>query len=369
MGTKHTTNPYEMLARHLDETPLGAPQAPELMNLLMGLFTPAEAELCSRLPFTPKRVKPLAAELGLDQDLLAQDLAALADRGVLYQRRFKNGDACYSLLPVVPGICELQFMDGTVSEEKKKLAALFEAYYEPGIGSAMTNSQTPYSRVIPVGRSVENNQAILPHERAEEVIKAQEVIALTNCYCRQEAELLGNGCGNPKEVCMLFGSFANFAADKGWARLIDHDQAMEVIKIAEDAGLVHVTDNVAQGANFMCNCCGCCCLFLKTITKLDKPGAVAQAAYLANVDQGLCTACHACMERCQVSAITPDPEELAQVDPERCLGCGQCQMVCPVDAISMEPRRTAPPAANWWELTSLLGPARRIKQETTGCNT
>ena len=35
---------------------------------------------------------------------------------------------------------------------------------------------------------------------------------------------------------------------------------------AEQAGLVHLTDNVQDKVNFICNCCGCCCGFLGTVT-------------------------------------------------------------------------------------------------------
>jgi Fe-S-cluster-containing hydrogenase component 2 len=358
LADKHTTDAHQRLARHLDETPLGAPQGPELLAILQALFSAEEAELAAGLPFKPARVDRLAGELGREPAGLEAALRALAGRGLLYMRETPGGPY-FSLLPVVPGMMELQFMGGGTGPDKERLARLFEDYYRPGTGPAMLAAGMPYSRVIPVGRVVENRQEILPHERAGEVVRAAEAVAVTNCYCRHEAELLGQGCGHPKDVCLMFGPFAEFAAKQGWARLVETEEALATLERAEKAGLVHVTDNVAAGANFMCNCCGCCCLFLRTITTLDQPGAVAQAAWLPEVDRAECTACGACAEACQVGAIRAPEDEPAVVDPERCLGCGQCQTACAFDAVHMVRRRpAAQPAASFPALHQAVAEGR-----------
>ncbi len=352
MKSNNNIKPYLALARQLDKAPLGAPQTPELLELLQELFSPQEATLAAQLPFKPTRVNRLAEQLDQDPHELDQALAQMAERGLLYQRTTPGGNL-YCLLPVLPGMAELQFMSGEITPQKERLAGLFEAYYRPGIGRAMVKAKLPYSRVIPVGRAIAQNQEILPHERAEEVLKAQDYIALTTCYCRQEAELLGKGCGKPKDVCLVFGPFAEYTADKGFAKPIDLEEALKVLERAEEAGLVHVTDNVAHGVNFMCNCCGCCCLFLKTITELDSPGAVAQASFLAEVDGAECTQCEACLDACQVGAIRLEGGP-AMVDPERCLGCGLCQSACAFGAIEMIPRESSPPAPSFRELVARL---------------
>ena len=356
---KHTTDSYEQLARHMDEAPIGAPYTAELVEILQDLFTPAEAELAARLPFKPTGLEELAqelgSELGMETSELGQTLEAMADRGLVYQsgRRF-------SLLPLVPGMAETQFMGGQTGEAKQRLARLFENYYKPGIGQAMIDLPLPYSRAIPVGKVVENHQEILPYELAAEVVKEASFRALTSCYCREQAELLGKGCTHPKEVCLLFGPFARFAVEKGWAREIDQDEALKTLDKAAEAGLIHVTDNVAKSANFMCNCCGCCCMFLKTLTQLKHPGAVAPAGFVAEVDRAECTACGACVEACQVEAIRQEDDEPAMVDPDYCLGCGQCEAACFFDAINLERRgKITPPPADWLELNRAIMAGRR----------
>ncbi len=347
---KHTTESYEQLARHMDQAPIGAPYTAELVEILQALFTTAEAELAARLPFKPAKLEKLAQDLGMEAGKLGETLEALSDRGLV----FKSGSR-FSLLPLVPGMAETQFMDGQTGEAKQRLARLFENYYRPGIGQAMLGLPLPYSRVIPVGKVVENHQEILPYEQAAEVVKEASFRALTNCYCREQSELLGKGCGHPKDVCLLFGPFARFATDKGWAREISQEEALKTLDRAAEAGLIHVTDNVAQGANFMCNCCGCCCMFLKTLTQLKHPGAVAQAGFVAEVDRAECTACGACLEACQVEAIRQEDDEPAIVDPDICLGCGQCNAACFFDAINLERRgNSTPPPADWLQLTGQI---------------
>ncbi|MCB2228582.1 MAG: 4Fe-4S binding protein [Desulfarculaceae bacterium] len=347
---------YESLAKNLDRAPLGAPQGPELMAILRELFTPAEAGLAALMPFRPKKAAKLADEAGLPQDEAHALLDAMAAKGLVYRRRARQGNY-YSLLPMAPGMAEAQFWASAPGAAKRRMAALFEAYYEPGVGKAFAEAPTPYSRVIPVGRAVANSQEILPLERAEELIRQHEHLALTNCYCREQAHELGQGCDAPLDVCMIFGSFAEFAVEQGWARKASQDDLLDALERAEKAGLVHVVDNVAQNVNFLCNCCGDCCMFLQTITRLNKLGGVSQAAYLAMVDSEACVACGECEAICQVAAIMVD-DETAEVNEELCLGCGLCVTACPSEAINMSRRPARPVPAHHGELMASIAAAR-----------
>jgi len=361
MSPEYTTDPHERLAARLDAAPLGAPQAPELMAILRTLFSPAEAEVAATLPFSPVRVAQVAQDLDRPAEDLAPLLAGLADRGLCYQRQTPRGDY-YSLLPLVPGLAETQFMAGGDGEDKRRLARLFADYYGKGPGPALVAAGqrgAALPRVIPVGRAVAADQEILPYERAEAVVREADYVSLSNCYCRHEAELNGHGCGAPKDVCLTFGPFAEFLVNKGLARRADLKTALAAMERAEMAGLVHVTANVSGGATFMCNCCGCCCLFLKTVTQLKRPGAIAAAGWLAVVDPDNCVACGQCQEVCQVDAPRPSDETMA-VDAGLCLGCGHRALACPTGAIAMQPRpqRQGPPFASYPELTAAMLRAR-----------
>ncbi|BEQ12958.1 4Fe-4S binding protein [Desulfoferula mesophila] len=349
---------YQALAQHLDRSPLGAPQGPELMAILRELFSEPEAAVAAALPFRPVRLSKLAQTLERPAEEIAPLLGALASRGLAYHRATKAGDY-YSLLPLAPGMAEAQFWAMAPGEGKVRMARLFEDYYETGVGKAFAEASTPYSRVIPVGKAITNRQEILPYEKAEDLIRQHEHLALIDCYCRSQAKLLGQGCDAPLDVCMIFGSFAEFAVNQGWAQPMDEAGMLDALERAEKAGLVHVVDNVAENVNFLCNCCGCCCMFLQTITRMNQLGAVSQAAYLAQVDPELCTACEQCADTCQVAAIRVD-DDCAAVEPELCLGCGQCATVCPSEAITMMRREARPMPAHHGELQAKLAAARGV---------
>ena len=106
-----------------------------------------------------------------------------------------------------------------------------------------------------------------------------------------------------------------------------------------------MTANLENGHSFICNCCGCCCMALKGMTKLGVLDVVNSDFY-AQVDSAACTGCDMCADHvCQVDAIA-EQEGSYRVDRARCLGCGHCVDVCPVDAIELmrkQPEDREPP--------------------------
>jgi Pyruvate/2-oxoacid:ferredoxin oxidoreductase delta subunit len=126
--------------------------------------------------------------------------------------------------------------------------------------------------------------------------------------------------------------------ERGFGRNITKEEAYGILDIAEDEGLVHLSDNNQKRINFICNCCGCCCGILGGITRLHKPHAVATSHFVVKIDTDTCVACEACAARCHFGALTVN--ETAEVDLEKCLGCGLCNMVCPTESLSMVRRET-----------------------------
>jgi len=53
------------------------------------------------------------------------------------------------------------------------------------------------------------------------------------------------------------------------------------------------------------------------------------------VDQEHCNACEACVDRCQLAAISV-VDGTARVDLDRCIGCGNCVVSCSVRAIHLQ---------------------------------
>ena len=90
----------------------------------------------------------------------------------------------------------------------------------------------------------------------------------------------------------------------GGHRLISKEEAYEVLKRAEDNGLVHEV-NQALGfdeVNAICNCCGCSCYALR-ITELFRAPEGVRSNFIVKVNKDKCVACGQCVENCQPNAV------------------------------------------------------------------
>jgi|GEM_PF-7042802 len=247
-------------------------KCPELYALLREMFTPEEGALASQMPMNPVSAADLAAEIGRDPGEVERLLEGMANKGLIYAIE-RGGVMEYSLLPVLPGIFEVQLMKGEVSEEAKKLAHLFEDYfavmYQGGQegGTGMQFPQFPLMRVITVEAEIPAGMEIQPYDSVSQYIENSEYISLGICYCRHLAELLGNPCDKPKDVCMGFGEGAKFLSQRGFARLVSKEEALEALDRAEKAGLVHSSSNTSENIGFICNCCSCHCKLIQSLIK------------------------------------------------------------------------------------------------------
>jgi electron transport complex protein RnfB len=340
---------YVRLMKRMDDFPAGALESEHLLGILRMIFDEEEAWLAVDLPSGLEELSSIAERTGRDEAELQAILEGMADKGLVFARE-KQGKRYYNLLPLLPGIFEMQFMKGEVNPQKRKIAELFDKYYYEGWGEQSFTSKTALARVMMVEEEIPRREEVLPYEKVSEFIKDSTYMALTTCFCRHEAELLDKSCGAPKDVCMCFGPFAEFLVERGFARKASREEVLDALDRAEKAGLVHITDNIQEKINFICNCCGCCCGFLGTMTRLNISGAVATSRYVTAVDPELCNGCETCLEVCQMKAITVE-DELAVINEVKCIGCGLCVSNCPAEAMSVLTRQDwKEPAGNIAEL-------------------
>lgn len=325
---------YEKLREILHKNPIGAPKSRAFDEILRILFTPEEAELAMGMTFVPKSVEQIAESAGVSKEG-AEDLCeSMAAKGVVYSRR-KKGQMGYSLLPTVPGLFEFPFMTGGGTPEHDRLAELWERYHEEALGREFGGSITPVMRVIPVEQTIDAHSEVLHFDLVSKMLEKSETFALAHCACRVSL----HGCDRPTETCLMFDSTARFLVERKFAREITKEKALEVLRVAEEAGLVHTCTNTQDRLAVICNCCTCCCIVLKGWTRLKNPYAFARSRWHASVDAQLCTGCAICRdERCPMSAIEI-ADDVAEVKPDRCIGCGLCVSTCSETAISMVPRR------------------------------
>jgi ferredoxin len=229
-------------------------------------------------------------------------------------------------------------MRGIVTPALESLGKLWDEYHRDALGVTFSGNPTPLARVIPVDQSVEATTRIHPYEEVARMIDTVDYIALGQCACRVSI----NACDKPREMCLIFDGPGRFLVQRKFAREISREEAHAVLARAEEAGLVHTSNNSADKLSFICNCCKCCCTILTCRTQLGLPNAFAASAFQAQISEDVCTGCGICAdERCPMGALSIS-DDRAVLAPEKCIGCGLCVSTCPVEAISLI-RKIEPP--------------------------
>jgi len=329
---------YLRLRQFMDSLPAGYPSTPTGVELkiLRKLYTPEEAELTMKLTQSPEEASAVAARLGVPENELAPMLEDMARKGLIFRTR--EGDKrLYRAFQFIVGVYEFQ-----LPRLDREFCELFEEYL-PYIGLSFAAIKTPQLRVIPLESSVNQTAAVASYDRIRDLVKEQTLIAVGDCICRKEQELLGHKCDKPRDLCFSFGEFARFMVDNGAAREIDSEETFRLLDVAENAGLILRPTNSAVAAAVCC-CCSCCCAGLKTIKHLPRPADFVLSNYQAGIDADSCTSCKLCAERCQMDAIAEGAEAYGVIDG-RCVGCGLCVASCPTSAITMTEKQAteAPP--------------------------
>jgi Pyruvate/2-oxoacid:ferredoxin oxidoreductase delta subunit len=280
----------------------------------------------------------------------------MADKGLCSAG--KMGDTTfYGSLPFVPGIFDLQYMRGTNTEKDKRLAKLIHDY--KSAVDAVTGPPKitfPTTRVISVDRTIKGGNTIHTYDQVASYIEKNDPIAVSTCYCRQEEKLIDehDDCGKPNEVCMQFGMLAQFVIDRGIGRKISKEEAIDILKKCEEAGLVHSTVNQQQ-IDWLCNCCNDHCTILQKALAQPKPGIVLNSGFQPVLNQELCTACEICIQTCPPTALTMGENDVPEINLDRCIGCGICASSCPEEAFELEEKPGAQvPPLNQYALKEAL---------------
>ena len=367
---------FERLADHLSKLCMGYPPRADLIDILKENFSGKEAEVALALPTGVIPLQPVGVEeiregVDLSKEELVDILETLTVRGLLFAGRTEKGERGYALQQVGFGFPQTFFWKGEDTPHARKMSGMLAKYFNRKVtAEAFSHSGTKPYRYIPVGRSIKSDkQAVLPHHMMERVVEDAETIALAHCPCRMAYRLSGRGagCHHPTEVCMKFNDMARYVIERGVAQEISKEEALEVVKKSEEAGLVHFVDNAEGEILHNCNCCGCACWNVGNIRRRKIPrDALMDVYFLRETDEGVCIGCGECAEICPVDAVNMEGD-IAVIDEAWCIGCGVCATVCPADALHMKLRldRTGTlPAATVKELHETILEEKGLKRES-----
>jgi ferredoxin/predicted transcriptional regulator len=280
----------------------------------------------------PATVGELSEKTGIPEKDVQQMLDGLFTKGLIYKSKKPDAIRYYRVRQL------LQLHDATIltpglSQDVLDLWKEFDHKEWPGYLDLYEQLlPKPGSRVIPVSVSVLPESQILAFEDVRQIVENANRLAVVACTCR----LVAGDCGKPVDVCIQINKAADYTLERGTGRELSKQEAVDMLKMCEEKGLVHITDNKRSMGNLICNCCEDCCINWPGARKASKK-FVAPSRFIAAVDADTCTGCEVCISRCFFDAISMDGEGgAALINEDNCMGCGLCLVTCDVGAMSLK---------------------------------
>ena len=272
---------------------------------------------------TPRTTEELAKRCKASVEWTREQLDKLNEAGVCRTMEGLNGAKAGWYYPIwVPGIMEGILSNNEQCERYPDLGACFEEYTRRRVAMLAPVLQNGtqgmmFMRVMPVMSAIENNSKTASYDEVRTLIEKASAISVGPCSCRRSRRLIGEGCGHLEEdMCMYLNDNAINYSRLGSHRLITKEEAYEILKRAEDNGLVHEINQTPgfEDTTAICNCCGCSCYALR-IANYFRSAKSIQSNFLAKVDKNKCVACGQCVENCQTNALKLG-QKCSTVDPK-----------------------------------------------------
>ena len=280
---------------------------------LAGVLTDEEAELAVKLGVRkPKTLAEIVKLSGLEEKKCEALLEEMSRKGLLeYNWENSKHEKQYVLPMYVPGCAEFFNMNASILDSNPEMGTFFEHMSrlplekitpfvpEGGAGIGM--------HVIPVEKAIEmENESVDLEHISHWLSKYEGKYAASPCSCRRSRLTHGEGCADdPEGWCIAVGDMADYVVEtQKDGRYIDKEEALEILKAAEDNGFVHQITNI-DGANkifAICNCNVNVCYALRTSQLFNTPN-MSRSAYVAKVEKANCVACGKCVEFCPAGAV------------------------------------------------------------------
>ena len=223
---------------------------------------------------------------------------------------FERDARIYWVPMFVPGSAEYTNMSVELMDKHPELAMFFERMtflpLEKVTPMVPMGGSGIGMHVIPVEKAIDMVNETADIEHISYWLKRYEGhLAVGICSCRYGRKKLEEGCADDyRDWCIGVGDMAEYLVETNRGHFITYDEAMAILKKAEDHGFVHQVTNIdGEGKIFaICNCNVKICNALRTSQLFNTPN-LSRSAYVAHVDPKNCVACGRCVEYCPAGAV------------------------------------------------------------------
>jgi NADPH-dependent glutamate synthase beta subunit-like oxidoreductase/NAD-dependent dihydropyrimidine dehydrogenase PreA subunit len=266
-----------------------------------------QAKIALHLEFRKKlSASDVATVSGEPYEKVKEALDYIAWAGVAFVNTIDGVDMYWQDI-FVPGHLE---MINNNKELVQKYPQVAEAFYYfgskkgPMAAGIMPIGAGPM-RVLPIERSIDGESRKASYEELSQHLNEASVFSVSDCSCRTSRESMGEGCGHLKEeMCIQLDHAAEYYIKTGRGRAITREEAFDIIRRAEDNGLMHSIPNLDTPGHThaICNCCGCGCYAMRLANEFIN-NDIVRSNYKSVVDESKCVACGECVDVCPTNAL------------------------------------------------------------------
>ena len=282
--------------------------APEYYSLA-SILTDEECDVAIAAGLRKERTAEyLAAKVGKPVDEVRKIAERLAWIGVFrITNDPKTGKDIFFMQIFAPGIMEMLVNNQQLLAEHPEIGRAFEEYTRVRMANMAPMMPNGYGlmRVVPIESAIKDIPDVRDYDKLSYYLGKYDIFSVSPCSCRASRRTLNDGCGHlEQDMCIQMGKGAEHYIRTGRGRQVSREEVLQILKRAEDNGLMHDMPNIEEAgeSSAICNCCACSCFGLR-VGLLYGARDVIRSNFVAKVDEEKCVACGQCVENCPGNAL------------------------------------------------------------------